>query len=155
MQWRRRRRRCQDARQVFFFFLLPLQTDWSWGGRKGGGIRGGHARVGVNPRGSTVTVSLFHGSYAFFFFFLPSIQLCIIGLGTDGLLLPLIVTPHPSRGLNQGERKVRGSDGKRQAMEGADTGRRPMFHYPYNHQSDCHTSNLRPSYGSPGKFISV
>lgn len=40
-------------------------------------------------------------------------------------------------------------------MEGADTGRRHMFHYPYNHQSDCHTSNIRASPSSPGKFIAV
>lgn len=60
------------------------------------------------------------------------------------------------RGFNQREKgKVRERDGKRQAMEGADTGRRHMFHYPYNHQSDCHTSNIRASYSSPRKFIAV
>lgn len=35
---------------------------------------------------------------------LPSIQLCIIGLGTDGLLLPL-VTPHPSLALTRERKK--------------------------------------------------
>lgn len=141
--------------RFFSFFLLPLQTDWSWGGSRGGASGVGMQGLALTREAAPLQCHCSMVPTLFFFFFLPSIQLCIIGLRTDGLLLPLIVTPHPSRGLNQGERKVRGSDGKRQAMEGADTGRRPMFHYPYNHQSDCHTSNLRPSYGSPRKFISV
>lgn len=36
---------------------------------------------------------------------LPSIQLCIIGLVTDGLLLPLIVMAHPSWALTRQSRK--------------------------------------------------
>lgn len=40
-------------------------------------------------------------------------------------------------------------------MEGPDTRRRHMFHYPYNHQSDCHTSNIRVSCSSTRKFMAV
>lgn len=36
---------------------------------------------------------------------LPSIQLCIIGLVTDGLLLPLIVMAHPSGALTRQREK--------------------------------------------------
>lgn len=57
---------------------------------------------------------------------LLSIQLCIIGLVTDGLLLSLIVIPHPSQALTrEREIKVRKRDGKRWAI---DTGRRHITH---------------------------
>lgn len=57
--------------------------------------------------------------------------------------------------FNQKEREKLGEEMEGgQAMEGADR-RKHMFHYPYNHQSDCHTSNIRASHCSPGKFIAV
>lgn len=37
---------------------------------------------------------------------LPSSQLCIIGPGSDGLLLPQIVTPHPSPALTRERKKT-------------------------------------------------
>lgn len=30
-----------------------------------------------------------------------------------------------------------------------------MFHYPYNHPSDCHTRNTRASHSRSGEFIAV
>lgn len=47
-------------------------------------------------------VSLLHASYPLY----PAFQLCVIGPGTDGLLLPL-VTPHPSPALTrEGKEKL-------------------------------------------------
>lgn len=58
-------------------------------------------------------------------------------------------------GFNQREKEKleKGSERDRQ-WKGLTPGG-GMFHYPYNHQSDCHTSNMRASYSSPRKFMAV
>lgn len=84
-QWRRR---CQDTRQVF------EQTDWS------GGRQGWLAGLALTREAARYAVTVPHVVPP-----VPSIQLCIIGFGTDGLLLPLIVTPHPSSALTKERKK--------------------------------------------------
>lgn len=79
-------------RQDKFF----IQTDWGHQGRVGGWVGG---LVGTRKAaGYIVTVP-------WLLPLLPSIQLCIIGLVTDGLLLPLIVMAHPSWALTRQSRK--------------------------------------------------
>lgn len=71
------------------------QMDWSWGAS---GVGGGVLALTREAARYGVSVPRLVPP-------LPSIQLCIIGLGTDGLLLPLIVTPHPSRALTRERKK--------------------------------------------------
>lgn len=74
-----------------------------------GGIRGGWWRLVLTRKAACYIVTV-----PWFLPLLLSIQLCIIGLVTDGLLLSLIVIPHLSQALTrERERKVQKRDGKR------------------------------------------
>lgn len=74
--------------------MFFMQTDWK------GGIRDGRWGLVLTREAARYSVTA-----PWLLPPLPSIQLCIIGLGTDGLLLPLIVTPHPSQALTRERKK--------------------------------------------------
>lgn len=75
-----------------------IQTDWSGGGGTSGA--GGWGGLVWTRKAASYIVTV-----PWLLSLLPSIQLCIIGLVSDGLLLPLIVMAHPSQALTRQRKK--------------------------------------------------